>query len=147
MFDPDQFLASTTSEAGSTRFEPLPAGEYMAIIEDVAKPRPAGERVVMDVTFKLMNVPADVAAAQGKSVFTVRKGYFLDITPNNALDMGKGKNIDLNRLREAVGQNTPGKPWKPLDLKGAGPVKVQVTLRPDKNSDAVYNDVKSVGKA
>lgn len=147
MFDPDTFMQSATSEAGSTKFEPLPAGEYMGIIEDVAKPRAAGERVVMDVTFKLMNVPADVAAAQGKTTFTVRKGYFLDLTQNNALDMGKGKNIDLNRLREAVGQNTAGKPWKPIDLKGAGPVKLQVSLRPDKNSDAVYNDVKSVGKA
>ena len=25
--------------------------------------------------------------------------------------MGKGKNVALGRLREALGQNTPGKPW------------------------------------
>lgn len=147
MFDPDKFMESVTSEAGSTKFEPIPSGDYTAIIEDVSKPRMAGERPVMDVIFKLMDVAPDVQAQLGRQAFTVKKGYFLDVTKDGGLDLSKGKNIDLNRLREAVGQNVAGKPWKPLDLKGAGPVKVQVSLRPDKNSpDVIYNDVKSVGK-
>ena len=141
-------METTTTEQGSTKMSPIPAGEYVAMIEELAKPRMAGDRPVMDITFKLMNVPADVAASLGRQVFTVRKGYFLDVTSNGGLDLSAGKNIDLNRLREAVGQNVAGKLWKVLDLKGAGPLKVQVSLRPDKNSpDTIYNDIKSVGKA
>ena len=148
MFDLDKFLESTTTEALSTKMSPIPAAEYTAIIEDVSKPRVAGERVVMDVTFKLMDVSAEVAKNIGRQNFTVKKGYFLDLNASGLLDHGQGKNVDLGRLREALGQNAPGKTWRPADLKGAGPVKVQVTLRPDKNSpDVIYNDIRSVAKA
>ena len=147
-FDPDAFMSAPTSEAGSTTFAPVPTGEYTAIIEDVAKPRSAGERVVMDVTFKMVNVDQKVLDSVGRAVLNVKKGYFLDLTPENRLDMSKGKNIDLNRLREAVGQNVAGKPWTVMDLKGAGPLKVVVSHRTPKDgpSDVIYSDIRSVAK-
>jgi hypothetical protein len=61
--------------------------------------------------------------------------------------LSAGKNVDLNRLRAAVGQNEKGKPWNIMMLKGAGPLKVTTGLRADKNSaDVYYTDVKAVGK-
>ena len=144
MFDIDKFLESS-ADTGSTKFAPIPAGDYTAIIDD-AQLRAAGNGVVLDVTC-LLQAP-EVAQKLGRDKLSVRGGLFLDLTPSNQLDMGAGKNIRLNRLREAVGLNKP-MPVRDLkdQLKGKT-VKVQVTLRPDKNnSDVVYNDIKSFGKA
>lgn len=100
-----------------------------------------------DVTY-LLQAP-EVAAKLGREKLTVRQSFFIDFTEDGKqFDMGKGRNIALNKVRAAVGQNDPGKPWSLKKLEGAGPVKVQVKLRPDKNnSDVIYNDVGSVGKA
>jgi hypothetical protein len=58
--------------------------------------------------------------------------------------MGKNKNVSLNRLREVLGQNVAGKPWKPGDLVG-GIAKVRVQHRI--SDEIVYTDVKGVAKA
>jgi hypothetical protein len=143
MFDIDKFLESS-ADTGSTKFEPIPAGEYLAMIDDVQL-RAAGSGVVLDVTC-LLQAP-EVAQKIGREKLSVRSGIFLDLNASGGLDMGAGKNIRLNKLREACGMNTP-MPVKQLrdQLKGKT-VKVAVTLRPDKNSDAIYNDIKSFGKA
>jgi hypothetical protein len=152
MFDANTFMNSVTTEAGSTVVKPLPASTYTGIIDDVLPPRAITNRegrtsVVLDVVFKLMDVPPAVAAELGRQNFTVKRGYFLDVTENNALDLSAGKNVDLNRLRAAVGQNEKGKPWSIPMLKGAGPLKVTTGLRADKNApDVFYADVKAVGK-
>ena len=146
IFDPDAFANQTTNEAGSTTFEPIPQGEYRAMIESV-KPREVngkeGPRVVLDVVYNLQD--PEVAAKLGREKLTIRSGIFLDLNSSGGMDMGKGKNVGLNKLRDACGLNTPGKPFNVKMLEGQA-VKVQVTLRPDKNSDAIYNDVRSVGK-
>ena len=139
-FDLDKFMEQS-ADVGSTTFEPIPQGEYTAIIDDAVL-RTAGDGVVLDVTFLLQDEA--VKARLGRDKLSVKSGFFLDTTPNGGFDMSKGKNIKLNKLREAVDQNKPG--WKVPMLKGAGPLKVLVSLRPDKNSDAIYNDVKSFGK-
>jgi len=147
-FDPDTFMNQATTEAGSTTFEPIPAGEYPALIDDVkvriVQGKDGSDRPVADIFYRLQ--APDVAAKLGRDALTVKQGIFFDLTPNGALDMSKGKNVQLNKVRDAVGMNKPGQPFKLSNLKGAGPLKVQVTLRPDKSSDAVYNDVRSVGK-
>lgn len=141
VFDPAKFMEQNV-DAGSTSFEPIPAGDYTAMIDD-AVVRAAGDGVVIDITC-LLQAP-DVAAKLGRDRLQVKTGIFLDTTPNGGMDMSKGKNVRLNKLRDALGQNTPG--WNIQKLKGAGPVKVTVGLRPDKNSpDVIYNDIKAFGK-
>ena len=145
MFDPDAFMAANIADAGSTAVEPIPAGEYTATIKDV-KTRGVdtknGPGVVCDIIYTLL--APDVAAKLGRQTLEVKQGMFLDIA-DGKLDLSKGKNVQLNRVREAVGMNKGGVALNAL--KGAGPLKVHVTLRPDKNSpDVIYNDVKSVGK-
>ncbi len=147
MFDPDKFMDQQAG-AGSTSIKPIPAGEYTAMIAEVAPPREItgqkGTSVVLDITFNLMDVPMDVQKSLGREKFTIRKGYFLDIK-DGGLDMSEGKNVALNQLRAALGQNAAG--WTLRKLAGAGPVKAMVTMRPDKNNpDVTYNDIGKVGK-
>jgi hypothetical protein len=145
VFDPEAFMNSNTgSDVGSTTIEPIPAGDYKAMIDEVATPRQAGDRMVMDITFLLLS--PETAQKLGREKLTVRQGYFLDLTGDMRLDMSKGKNVQLNRLRDALGQLTPN--WGPAKLRGAGPLTITVGLRPDKNDPSVvYNQVNTVGKA
>ena len=124
-------------------FDPIPDGDYTAMISKVerrAVNTKAGPGVVIDITYALQ--APDVAARLGRELLTVRQGIFADLTPAGDFDMAKGKNVQLNRVRAAVGQNEAGKPWNLEMLQGAGPLKVHVKLRPDKNaSDVIYTDV------
>jgi uncharacterized phage protein gp47/JayE len=60
--------------------------------------------------------------------------------------MGPGKNIGLNKLRAALGQNKKGQKWNYKMLDGAGPVKVMVVNNPDRQSpDVLRAEVRQVG--
>lgn len=144
VFDADQFMNTTTEGQLSTKLEPIPAGEYTAIIKEVAKPRKAADSYVMDVTYLIQD--DQLKEKLGREP-TVRQGIFLDLTDSGTLDMSKGKNVSLGRLREALGQNGNG-PWNPMMLTGAGPIKVSVTLTEDKKSPGdFFSNVAKVGKA
>lgn len=145
-FDPASFLNMQTTEVGSTSVEPIPAGEYMAIISDL-KPREAntknGPKAVLDLELSLQ--APDVAAKLGRSELKVRDSVWPDMRPDGAgLDMSKGKNVKLNRIREAAGLNKPGQTFSVGMLLGKM-VKVQVAHRVD--GDAIYTDVKTYGAA
>ena len=141
-FDLDSFM-SQPADQGSTSISPIPEGEYLAIIDDV-KPRVVttklGEAIALDVFFTIQDEA--LKAKLGRETLTVKGGFFLDMN-GGKMDMGKDKNVRLNRLREAVGQNSGG--WTPSKLKGAGPLKIKISQRVD--GDMIYNDVKSYGKA
>lgn len=144
-FDPSAFLNQTTTEAGSTAIEPIPAGEYPALIDKV-EPRQVngknGPTIVIEVHYLLQ----DPATAQriGREKLQVRSSFWPDLAPNGGFDMSKGKNVALNRLRDACGLNVPGQPFKLSDLVGKM-VKAQVTFR-EGQGGAIYNDIKTVGR-
>lgn len=149
VFNPDTFLQSATTEKMETRRTPIPENEYLATIKDV-KLRSAKESVILDVTWSILDqgAGAGLAAKMGLPEATVRQSVFLDIREDGqGLATGPNKNVQLGRIREAIGQNNPG-PWMILQLKGAGPAKIMVTNRPDdKDASIVYDDVKAVSKA
>lgn len=143
-FNPDTFLDTETEKAGETSYTPIRSDDYQAIIDDVV-PRMAGDNPVLDVIYEIMD--DDLKKEMGLERVTVRQSIFLDMN-NGVLEFGANKNIKLNRVREAVGQNLSGKPWSPRMLKGQGPVTIRVTQRPDKNDpDTIYNDVSRVTSA
>ena len=75
---------------------------------------------------------------------SVKQSLFLDIDGSGALAFGANKNVKLGKLREALGQNNPGQSWNIQMLAGAGPLRIKVGSRPDKNdSTIIYNDVKA----
>jgi len=144
-FDPDTLMASATAEVGSTKFEPVPPGEYLAQIDTVAVRVPK-DNPCLDVNYNLLDDA--LRATIGREKVVVRQTVWLDLNASGGLDMGKGKNIGLNRIREALDLNKPGQPFSMNQLKGAGPLRVTVTNRPDKDDPTtIYNDIKTVGKA
>ena len=141
-FNPDTFLNTETAEANATAYTPVPEGEFPASIKAI-KPRVLTDgRAVLDVTW----IVDDETARQetGMAEPSVRQTLWLDTTESGGLDFGKGKNVGLGRLREALGQNAPGKPWAPGMLVG-GVAKVKVSHSIDKRDNVSINaDVRAV---
>ena len=66
--------------------------------------------------------------------FLVYKPVNLDVSDDGGIATGKNKNIELGRVRKAVGQNADG-PWNITQLRGAGPVLVKVVHREGDRKD------------
>src|SRR5437879_1888115 len=118
-FDPAAFLDATTDQALERR-APIPAAEYLAVIQDlVVKPwasskDPAKAGMKFDIKL-VLDIPAEVQASLGTDspTLTVGDSVMLDLTESNAIDWGKGKNGKLRMYRDATGQNTPGQAFSP----------------------------------
>lgn len=139
MFDEEQFLSAPTEGEMSTSFIPVPEGEWPGRIEKVSVRTPK-ESTILDVYWAVDD--ESVRETTGMENPTVRQSIFLDLTDDGNLDAGKGKNIQLGRLREAVGQNGP-EPWAPSMLVG-NVGKVRVEHRQYEGN--TYADVKGVTK-
>lgn len=146
-FDEDVFLNTEIKEPMETRFTPVPDDDYLAFIDDNLAFRRVNDSPVVDVTYILSDCDA-LKEKLGMERLTVRQSLFIDVDGQGRIVFGPNKNIRLGRLREALGQNKAGKPWSFAHLKGAGPVKIHVIQRPDKNDPTViYNDVTRVAAA
>lgn len=147
-FDAAAFLESTTNEAGATSVTPIPAGTYNAMIEDI-KPRTFVNSktqetgYLLDVSYKILDDDGSLREAISREP-KLTHGYFMDIV-DGKFDFAKGKNVQIHRVRDAVGQNVPGQPWMPGNLKGQA-LQIVVIEDPDKNTDAIFNRVKSVAR-
>jgi hypothetical protein len=148
MFDPSQFLDMQMTEANDTKVVPCPVGEYIATIDKVEfrpwqkRDDPTVSGVSLEVFWNIDD--AGAKAATGRDKVTVKQGVMIDFTESGGFDMGKGKNVGLGRLREAVGLNVPGKPFSPSMLPGQM-AKVVVSHRA--NGEDLYAEVKAVTKA
>jgi hypothetical protein len=143
MFDPDEFLNQSVEGSLDTRTIPVPEGEFPAVVSSLSS-RVVGpeSKPVLDLTWKIQD-SEEVARATGRDVNTVRQTIWLDISEAGGLDMSKGKNVQLGRVRDAVGQNGPG-PWSAVQLEGAMAV-VRVEQRIYEGE--TYSDVKGVRAA
>jgi hypothetical protein len=102
---------------------------------------PSKSGMALDVTWSIDD--AAVKEQLGRQEVTVKQGIMLDVTETGGLDMGKGKNVSLGRLREATNLNQPGQPFGFRMLEGR-PAKVKVEHRID--GDNIYAEVKQVAK-
>lgn len=146
MFDTDTILNTNFSDSLDTTQTPCPEGEFPAVLEDFKartfKSRDGEDGAVLDV-FWIPQLPPETEAELGRTP-RVKQSVFLDMTPSGGLDMGKGRNIGLGRLREAVSQNEAGKPWNFGMLKGSQAV-VKVSHR--MHDGNIYDEVKQVRPA
>lgn len=151
VFNPESFLDATLNEPNSTVSIPCPEGEYIALALDEPKIRTfEGKKesnkgvqyISLDIDWTIED-PAVMEVTQRKPT-KVRQSLMLDLTENGALDMGKGKNIGLGRLREAVGLNKPGQAFSFRQLQGRQ-ARVRVTHRVVE--DRIYDEIKSVASA
>jgi len=149
MFSPDQFLDMQIDGTNDTKKVPCPAGEYLAIIDKVtprswtSKKDPTLSGVALDVLCQIED--EGVKSVTGRDKVIVKHGVMLELNEGGqGLDMGKGKNVGLGRLREAAGLNTPGQPFSFSMLVGR-PIKVTVSHRID--GEDVFDEVKAVARA
>lgn len=140
-FSADAFLNTETSDALSTSSLPVPEGEYPAAVKEIKARTTASGKSILDVTWAIDSPEA--AAATGVTTPTVRQSIFLDLTDSGGLDSAPGKNPQLGKLREALGQNQKGKPWKPGMLIGGVAL---VTIKHRQVEDATFADVKGTAK-
>lgn len=126
-FDPQAFLSSTFTEANETRFITVPEPQelnkdsYLAVIRSVeAVPWQSrdGSKSGLKLRIGWAIDDADVTEYTGLESPMVYQDIMLDLLPSGGLATGPGKNVNLGRLREAVGQNKPGQPWSPSMLQG-----------------------------
>jgi hypothetical protein len=136
-FDTETFLNVSVEGELETQMQPIPVGEYEASICKV-EARQQGEYSILEVTWDIQD--PELKQELGREKLTSRQSIFLDIDELGRLDMSKGKNIQLGRLREAVDQNGPDA-WSPRDLYGQLAV-VRVSHR--KKDNEVYDQIKSV---
>lgn len=145
-FDPQAFLDTQTTEANDTRVIPCPIGEWQgtaANVEIKSGITKQGERAgepwtKLNVKWEIVGTEANQAVERDK--ITVTQGIMLDLTPQGGLDVGRGKNTQLGRLREAVGLNTPGQPFSFRMIIGRS-AKLAVVHRESEGN--LYDDVKA----
>ena len=139
MLNTDEFLQTVTEEALDDTLIPCPPGEWIGIaskpvvkqFEYKAEDRKGetGYRLVINWAIQDQE-PKDVC---GRDKVSVTQSLLLDITEDGSgIDMGKGKNIGLGKVRTALGQNVPGQPWAPAMIEGQ-PAKIKVKA-------GIYND-------
>lgn len=147
MFNPEQFLDQQFTEANDTKLVPVPVGEYTAIAGEVkcrqwqSKADPSKSGLTLDITWEIDD-PA-VKELLGRDKVTVRQGIMLDLTESGSMDMGKGRNVGLGRLREALNLNQPGQAFSFSMIPGRL-AKVAVTHRID--GENIYAEVKSLAR-
>ena len=143
-FNPDTFLNTETNQANATAYTPCPEGEFTASIKAI-KPRVLTDgRAVLDLTWIVDD--EEVRNETGMAEPSVRQTLWLDTTESGGLDFGKGKNVGLGRVREALDQNQSGKPWAPGMLVG-GVAKIKVTHSIDKrDNETIQANVASTVK-
>lgn len=149
-FDPDQFMNTTVEGELDTKRPVLPSGQYPGQIEKIT-PRSGtiskGDNVGKTwASFNVLIEVQDEALKQelNQEKLFVNHNVFLDLDENEQLDMRKGKNVALGKLRDAVGQND-GSPWSPNMLLGQ-PVQVDVTVGVNPNTGDEMNNVRAVSK-
>lgn len=137
-FNPDLFMQTSVEGKNATQRIPFPVRKYPGVIKEVVVRQSPGVKdptavwTFCDLTVTL-SVPPELLEQTGRRNSDLRFSFLLDVLTNDkgetiGLDMGKGKNIQLGRLREALGQNT-GDAWNFGKLRGAGPLMWQVKHR------------------
>jgi len=151
VFDPNAFLDMPVEGTNDTVVVPCPVGEYLAVVEKVdvrawtKRDDPSVGGLALDIIWTIEDQSVKEYLAREK--VSVKQGIMLDLTDGGTLDMGKGRNISLGRLREAVGLNNPGQAFSFNQLPGQM-AKVKVDHRPDKNDPTIiFAEIKAVTKA
>ena len=148
IFNPEQFLNTQITGANETSFTPVPIGEWRAQVDKVegrSFTSKAGDTFrVMEVTWNVLD--PSVREVTGMDKPTVRQSIFLDFTESGALEMGKSKNVALGRFRDAIGQNSSGRPWSPSHAVGSTAI-VRVKHETNETTGDIRASVDRVAKA
>lgn len=154
-FNPEVFLNTTTNEANSTEMLAVPEGEYVAVSSpvtaesfssyDIKNGDRAGQKgYSLNVEWTINDDNGALKEYLGRAP-KVRQNIMLDLSGDGALEFGKGRNVGLGQLREALNQNATGRPWQFSQLGGqVAKIKVKHTL--DTKNGKTYVNVVNVAK-
>lgn len=148
-FDPASFIDAVVTDANSIVSTPVPIGEHQAVAGEVKieswvskDGTKSGLRAEIPWTIE---DNAAVTAVTGRPKNIVRQSIMLDLSADGkGLDMGKGMNVQLGKVREATGLNTPGQPFSFRMIQGR-PAKIKVEHEP--YNGQLYAKVGAVAKA
>lgn len=149
IFNPEEFLDQVTTEKNDTKVIPVPEDDYMGIsgkpnVRTWTSKDKSSSGVSLDLPFEIDDEKAK--AVTGRDKVIVRYSIGLDVIDVNGklqLDMRKGKNVKLGRLREVFDLNVPGQPFGIMMLQGRV-ARISVTQRAE--GEDIFNDVKNVSK-
>lgn len=146
-FDPQSFLDAAVSGSNDTQVVPVPVGEYVGVIEKVNARQSQSKDGTQTYTFlDIFWIVEDEGVKEllGRPTVVCKQGIGLDIDPRTGgLDMGKGRNVGLGRLREATGKNDSSQPFSFAMLPGSA-AKINVQHRI--SGEETYAEVKAVAK-
>ncbi len=154
-FNPELFLNTSVTEANSTELLPVPEGEYVAVSDpvtaesfnsyDITKGDRAGQKGhSLNLQWTINDEGGQLKEMLGRKP-TARQNLMLDIKQDGTLEFGKGRNVELGRVREALNQNGNGQPWA-FSMLGGQVAKIQIKHTIDKNSGRLYVNVVKVTK-
>jgi hypothetical protein len=145
-FDPTSFLNATFIGANDTSVIPCPEGDFLAIADKVeAKTWSRKDGSASGLKLVILWDIQDQAAKDhtGRETVKVPQDIMLDLTEGGALDFGKGKNVALGRLREAVSLNDPSAPFSPSMITGRA---AMVSVKHRVDGADIYAEVKATAK-
>lgn len=145
-FDPQTFLNTQYDEALDTKVVPCPVGEYLGLADKIDI-RPWAAKDGSSSGLKaviLWDIQDDnVKQLLSRDRVIVPQEQMLDLTETGSLDFGKGKNVGLGRIREALDLNTPGQPFAFSMIQGRL-AKCAVTHRAV--GEDLYAEIKRIAK-
>lgn len=151
LFDATTFLDQTVTGAMDTKYPLIPSGEWPALAKSLtARKQPAKDPTkpdytVLDIVWSIED--AGVKEATKLDNPTCRQSVFLDLDENGLLDLRPTKNVQLGRLREALGLNKPDVEFSFAQIVGQPSiVKVEHSPNPT-DPDNPYSNVTKVVSA
>ena len=146
-FSADAFMNQEFDQANDTKTTPCPEGDFLGLAEKVdlrswvSKKDPSMSGVTLDIAWIIED--ENVKQELGRDKVTVRQGIMLDLTPEGNLDMGKGRNVQLGKLREALGLNIAGQPFS-FNMIPGKMARVAVKQDPPDDNGDIFSKVRAV---
>jgi hypothetical protein len=152
MFDVDNFLNQTVNDSNDTSLinppDNMSGDGYMVLAGKVdcrtwqKRDDPSISGLALDIQWEIQD--ESVKSFCGRDKIICKQGIMLDLTDSGELDMGKGKNVGLGKLREALGLNTPGEPFSFSMITGR---LAKGFVRHEVKGEEIFVKIKKVLKA
>lgn len=128
-FDASNFLNTTYTTATATAYVPVPEGVHNAIVGqiDVREGKGKDNKPYYQLIVPFLIDSAEVRELLSRDEVKMTHRIFLDVE-NGVLATGPGRNVQLGRLREALGCNDEGQEFTLSMLTGKA-AKVSVKHR------------------
>lgn len=147
VFDPQSLLDQTVEGELSTRTDPLPPDDYIARVDKLEIRKLEGkdgkeDRMILTVFWAITETDKLMALDPPRENFTCRQDVWLDVTPAGTIDTGRGKNVSLGRLYEALGLNEGNRTLRAIQGNVA---VIRTGIRTSKdNPEDQFTEVKAV---